>query len=66
MGTRWCDEVLVVVVVPTHLLASEADTRDKDVSRTGKQDGRGPWLQRVLVSVGLQGAGFFKALSLCS
>lgn len=56
----------VVVVVPTHLLAPEGDTRDKDVSRTGEQNGKGSWLQRVLVSLGLPGAGFFEALSLCN
>lgn len=54
-------EVLVVVVAPTHLLASEGDPREKDVSRTGEQNGRGSWLRRVLVSLGPLGAGFSEA-----
>lgn len=49
------------MVVPTHLLASEGDPREKDVSRTGEQDGRGSWLPRVLVSLGPLGAAFSEA-----
>ena len=51
----------MIVVVPTHLLASEGDPREKDVSRTGKQDGRGAWFPRVLVSLGPLGSGFSEA-----